>query len=125
VKTESLTPIQAERALEDLRKGIPPTGLLEHFTVGRKTEIQWLDDHLVDDESYSLLLKANYGSGKSHLLQLIREKALNAGFAVSLVVLDAKSGVRFNRMDQIFGRILRNLEIEFEDGTTGGLSEVS
>jgi hypothetical protein len=124
VKTESLTPIQAERALEDLRKGIPPTGLLEHFTVGRKTEIQWLDDHLVDDESYSLLLKANYGSGKSHLLQLIREKALDAGFAVSMVVLDAKSGVRFNRMDQIFGRILRNLEIAFEDGTTGGLSEV-
>lgn len=76
---------------------------------------------MVDGEAYALLLKANYGSGKSHLLQLIREKALRGGFAVSLVVLDAKSGVRFNRMDQIFGQILRQLEIPGTDGSIQGL----
>lgn len=124
MKADSLTPAQAGRVLEDLRKGIPPSRCLELFTVGRRTEIQWLDDHLNKGEAYALLLKANYGSGKSHLLQLIREKALKANFAASLVILDAKSGVRFNRMDQIFGAILRNLEVTLEDGSSGGLVEV-
>jgi len=122
VKVESISVGRAARILEDLRKGIPPSGLVEEFTVGRKDEIRWLDDHLVDDETYSLLLKANYGSGKSHLLQLIREKALRAEFAVSLVVLDARSGVRFNRMDQIFGAIMRNLRIPLAGGEIGDLA---
>lgn len=121
MKTEEISPRLAEKLLEDLRKGIPPTGALEHFTVGRSNEIKWLDSHLVNDETYALLLKANYGSGKSHLLQLIQEKALRKHFAVSLVVLDAKSGVRFNRTDQIFGQILRHLEVLMTDGSTEGL----
>jgi hypothetical protein len=58
-----------------------------------------------------LLLKANYGSGKSHLLRFIRETALKEGFAISSVTLDAKSAVRFNRMDQILGAVWRGLEI--------------
>ena len=124
MKTNELPPQLAEKILEDLRKGIPPVGALELFTVGRNEEIEWLDNHLVDDEAYALLLKANYGSGKSHLLQLIREKALRECFAVSLVVLDAKSGVRFNRMDQIFGQILRHMELRMDDGNMGGLSHL-
>jgi hypothetical protein len=119
-----MSPRLAEKLLEDLRKGIPPVGALELFTVGRNEEIGWLDNHLVDDEAHALLLKANYGSGKSHLLQLIREKALRECFAVSLVVLDAKSGVRFNRMDQIFGQILRHMEVGLVDGKIGGLSHL-
>ena len=31
--------------------------------------------------------------------------------AVSLVVIDAQGGVRFNRMDTIFGEIRRKLEV--------------
>ncbi len=89
--------------------------------MGRKEEIEWLDSHLTDDETYSLLLKANYGAGKSHLLQLIQEKALRKRFAASLATLDAKSGVRFNRMDQMFGTILRNIQISLPDSTQGNL----
>ena len=120
---ESLKPKQAEQLLEKLRMGIPPAGFVEKFTVGRKEEIRWLDDHLINGESYSLLLKANYGAGKTHLLELIREKALQKRFGVSLAVLDAKSGVRFNRMDQMFGAILRNIQIAMLDGTPGNLEQ--
>ena len=102
---------QAWRAIEDLRMGIPPVGFVEHFTVGRRSEIDGLQAHLVKSDATVLLLKANYGSGKSHLLRLIREKALVLGYAVSYVTLDAKSGVRFNRMDQILGAILRSVEV--------------
>lgn len=124
MKTNDLSPQLAEKLLEDLRKGIPPVGRLELLTVGRNEEIEWLDNHLGDEEAHALLLKANYGSGKSHLLQLLREKALRECFAVSLVTLDAKSGVRFNRMDQIFGQILRHIEIQMDDGSIGGLSQL-
>lgn len=122
MKAEQFTPALAAKILEDLRKGIPPSGQLEYFTVGRKEEISFLDEHLADENSYSLLLKANYGSGKSHLLQLIREKAMGEDYAVSLVALDAKSGVRFNRMDQIFGAIMRNLTMPLEGGGHGDLA---
>jgi hypothetical protein len=119
-----MTPRQAEKVLEDLRKGIPPSGFLEYFTVGRKDQIDWLNSHLNGDDGYALLLKANYGSGKSHLLHLIREKSLRTGHATSLVVLDANSGVRFNRMDQIFGAIVRNLRVVHQGGVADSLAKV-
>ena len=124
MKADSITSRQAEKILEDLRKGIPPSGFLEYFTVDRKNQIEWLNAHLNGDGGYALLLKANYGSGKSHLLQLIQEKALKTRFATSMVVLDSNSGVRFNRMDQIFGAILRSLRIERHEGAADGLAEV-
>ena len=37
--------------------------------------------------------------------------ALEAGYAVSLVAIDAQGGVRFNRMDTIFGAINRQLKV--------------
>lgn len=110
---------QALKVVEELRKGIPPVGFVEHFTVGRRSEIESLDKHLKNPDSTVLLLKANYGSGKSHLLRLIREKALRLGYSVSYVQLDAKSGVRFNRMDQILGAILRSVELPGPQNQSG------
>lgn len=112
--------LDAIRVIENLRLGLPPSGFIEHFTVGREAEIQWLSQSLDSGNGAPvLLLKANYGSGKSHLLRFIREKALADGYAVSLVTLDASSGVRFNRMDQIMGAILRQIEIPPEHGEPG------
>jgi len=102
---------QAQRAIESLRNGIPPDGFVRHFTVGRQTEIDDLIRHLGNQRGTALLLKANYGSGKTHLLRFIREEALAKNYAVSIVSLDARSAVRFNRMDQIFGAICRNIEV--------------
>jgi hypothetical protein len=126
VSLEQLTASQGQKIIDELRKGIPPHGYVEDFTIGRKQEIEWLDDHLEEDSSaFALLLKANYGSGKTHLLQLIKEKALKKDYLVSSVVLDAKSGVRFNRLDQVFGAIMRGLETALDDHTeTGGLETI-
>jgi hypothetical protein len=110
----------ALRVIENLRKGLPPSGFIEHYTVGREAEIRSLSQSMENGNGTPvLLLKANYGSGKSHLLRFIREKAHADDYAVSLVTLDAKSGVRFNRMDQIMGEILRNIEIPPQHGKPG------
>ena len=103
--------IEVQKVIESLRLGIPPEGHIRYFTVGRLKEINTLTTTLQQPSSTALLLKANYGSGKSHLLKFIRETALKEGYAVSSVTLDAKSAVRFNRMDQIFGAICRGLEV--------------
>lgn len=110
---------EVQRVIESLRLGIPPDGYVRYFTVGRISEIAELTARLQQEKSGALLLKANYGSGKSHLLRFIRETALKENFAVSTVTLDAKSAVRFNRMDQILGAIWRGLEIPAEPGARG------
>ena len=108
-----LTPIRAERVIESLRNGTPPTGLVAHFTVGRKEELLELEALLNPASSNGgpgHLIKANYGSGKTHLLRVIQEKALQANYIVANVTIDANNGMRFNRMDQILGRIYQSLE---------------
>ena len=67
---------EAQRVLDSLRKGIPPDGFIGQFTVGREEEIASLTNRLQCNGSGSLLLKANYGCGKSQLLKFVRETAL-------------------------------------------------
>lgn len=114
-----MDPAHAQRVVDDLRIGIPPEGYVCHFTVGRKSEIDRLNTRLSKAHKGALLLKANYGSGKTHLLRFLKERALKEGYVVSSVTLDAKSAVRFNRMDQILGAIWRGLEIPNENGDKG------
>jgi hypothetical protein len=106
-----MRPSEAQKVIEALRKGMPPDGYVRHFTVGRKSEIDTLNARLKQPQRGALLLKANYGSGKSHLLRFLRETALEEGYVVSAVSLDARSAIRFNRMDQILGAIWRGIEV--------------
>ncbi|MDP3012987.1 MAG: ATP-binding protein, partial [Candidatus Subteraquimicrobiales bacterium] len=112
-------PSDAQRVIEDLRIGIPPDGYVCHFTVGRKAEINRLNARLNGAHKGALLLKANPGAGKSHLLRFLRERALVEGYVISSVTLDAQSAIRFNRMDQILGAIWRGLEIPNSNGGRG------
>src|SRR5438874_1116789 len=106
-----LSPAEAGRVIESLRTGVPPKGHVRAFTVGRQPEIEQLRGALTCDSPGSLLLLANYGAGKSHLLRFVQEEALSLGYAVSRVTVAANSGVRFNRMDQVLGAVWRGLEL--------------
>jgi P-loop Domain of unknown function (DUF2791) len=110
----SLGRAEAESIIESLRFGVPPAGFVRRFTVGRSDELERLErslHNLTTDRGAALLVKANYGAGKSHLLQVIREMALEAGYAVSLVQVNALEGVRFNRMDTIMGAVCARIEV--------------
>jgi hypothetical protein len=101
--------IDAQSIIESLRTGIPPNGHTCEFTVGRKKEIRQLTERLENQSPGALLVKANYGAGKTHLLKFIKEYALQEGWVVSLFNLDSRSGVRFNRLEQIVAAACRNL----------------
>ena len=103
----------AERIVESFRFGIPPKDVISDFTVGRDHHLDELKRQLSDEErgrSRALLLKGNYGSGKSHMLHLVRQICLDSGYAVCTIVVDSQGGVRFNRMDSILGEISSKLE---------------
>ena len=107
-----MVPTSAEDVIEQLRFGIPPSCASLNFTVGRDSQIRELVQSLeCTQEKRALLIHANYGAGKSHLLRVLRELALERGFAVALIVADAQGGVRFNRMDTVFGAICREIEV--------------
>lgn len=109
----------ARGVIESLRMGLPPSGHVRGFTVGRDSEIRKLERRLAAGDGGALLLKANYGAGKSHLLKFVREAALELGYAVSSVTVEAKNAVRFNRMDQVMGAVWRGLEIPNPRGSIG------
>lgn len=108
---------EAQHIIENLRAGIPPIGYVRELTVGRQHEIDVLLSTLRNGNPPVTLVQANYGTGKTHLLQLIREMALDDNYVVSTIVVDAKSEVRFNRMDQVLGAALRGME--FADADRG------
>lgn len=115
----NLTRADAESIIEALRYGVPPPGWVRHFTVGRKNELERLRRSLTNptqDSGAALLVKANYGAGKSHLLQVVRDMALESNYAVSLVQVNALEGVRFNRMDTILGAICQRMEVPDRSG---------
>src|SRR5947209_4876811 len=110
-----LDPSTSESITEQLRYGVPPPDYVRLFTVGRESQLTNLENSLsasMKDHGGALLVKANYGAGKSHLLKVVREMALEAGYAVGLVVVNSQEGVRFNRLDTILGSICREIEID-------------
>jgi hypothetical protein len=113
VPLDDISASTAENVIEQLRYGIPAQNMVRQFTVGRDHQIDQLLGSLLnrdDRHGRALLLRANYGAGKSHLLRVVREMALENNFAVSYIVADANQGVRFNRMDTILGAVTRSIE---------------
>jgi len=105
---------ESEKIIEDLRFGIPPSGYIKMFTVGRESNLKELAQTLeasVTGKDNAWLVKASYGSGKSHMLKLIAEIAGKNQYVTSLVTVNSQEGVRFNRMDQILGAVTRCLVV--------------
>jgi hypothetical protein len=112
-----LDPREAERIVEALRYGIPPPEHIRDLTVGRTSEFARLEVSLrrPGGTGRPYLLQANYGAGKTHLLRVLRELALEGGHAVSLVTLDAQGGLPFNKMDAVFGAVCRTMRVPGAD----------
>lgn len=102
---------QALKIIEAFGNGVPPDTYVGRFTVGRESDIRQLRELLHGENPNPLLLQADAGSGKTHSLRLIRETALEEGFAVSLVTLDYSSETSFHKMDLIVGAVCRGIEL--------------
>jgi len=117
--SNGLAPVAAEAIVEQLRFGIPPADQILDFTVGRDEQLAELRRTLEKSggRGAALLVRANFGAGKSHLLKVVREIALEERYAVSYIEVNSQEGVRFNRMDTILGAVCRQLEVPGGSGT--------
>ncbi len=96
----NLTPLQARRALEALRSGVP-----SHDAVAALGSLQTaVDDRFVQlldavvdpdrtEPAGGMLIGGGFGSGKSHALEYLAARALRANFVVSKVVISKETGL--------------------------------
>jgi hypothetical protein len=84
---------ESSRVLEAMRLGVVPDEGVDVYTVGRDVEISQVEADLERATSDGGAVRAflgDYGTGKTHLLQLARKRALDQGFLTARVVLDPR-----------------------------------
>lgn len=92
-----LDTLQARRAVESLRSGVPSASAVRALGSGQELLESRFRTLLsrVETESESqvpgMLMRAGFGEGKSHLLTCFENIALDAGFAVSRVVVSKET----------------------------------
>lgn len=92
--------IQARRAIEALRSGVPNRDAVRHLGVFQGDVTQKFADLLGvvqetaasgEQSKNSLVISGGFGAGKSHLLEYLRHKALDLGFVCSHVVISKET----------------------------------
>ena len=118
-----LTPVQARQIVDALATGSPPPqGLIGNLTVGQTSIIQTFQDDLavVKSGAYrSIVLLGDPGTGKSHLLGVLRNLALYNDFGVSQFTQDLATACTFNRPDRIYAATLEYLTLPLSFGARG------
>ncbi len=84
---------ESARVLEAMRLGVVPSSSLDVYTVGRDVEVGQVQADLGKASSEGGAVRAflgDYGTGKTHLLQLAEQRALADEFVTARVVLDPR-----------------------------------
>jgi hypothetical protein len=107
---EEMTPDQAQKIINALQIGIPPSCGIDVFGCAlQKTLISTHLEDVYNGFSHSLFVVGDYGTGKSHLLQFIFNQALENDFVVSKISL--KPECNFYREIIVYSEIIRNLSV--------------
>lgn len=126
--TASTTPLApsfeqelAMLTLEAMRLGVVPSAELSAYTVGRDTEIAIVNEDLETARTEGGAVRAflaDYGVGKTHLLELIQSTALAQNFLTARVTLDPEecSPAHPKRVYRSLVRALRYPDRPFEEG---------
>ena len=103
---------QAYRIINALRKGTPPEEGVDLYSVGREQLLSYFDDKLIEVKKNGVsgvkLVSADWGHGKSHFLDLLRNLAFKHNFVVSKVVLH-QSETPFDKLPIVIQRLMSNI----------------
>lgn len=95
--------LQARHIIETLRAGVPSrevSGVLMEGQSNLLTRIRSDLESVSSDDHAALIVRGQYGEGKSHLLSAVENIARAEGFAVSNVVLSKETP--FNRINKVY-----------------------
>lgn len=118
-----ITQTEAQHIIRKLgESGIPPTRGLEAYTVGIDSllgtlEEEYLRGYLRDGGSSFKLVVGEYGSGKSHFLYRLRDKAWENGYVVSRTELSPKECPYDNQL-KVYQAVVGNLIFHEADPNT-------
>lgn len=123
------TPLAARRAFEALRAGVPnrdavlalgfdAAGLLRTFDE-RLSEVSASID--AETQPKGLLIAAEFGGGKSHAIEFLSHKALDANFAVSKVIISKET--QLFDLHRVFSSAVDSLRVS--DRISPGLDEIN
>lgn len=107
------------RAVERLREGIFDPFAVRLLTAREDKLVRAFDRGLSSPEdnfSPHLCVTGDYGQGKSHSLAYLQEKALEDGFATSMINLDPRE-VPFHDFRQVYRALLARIRFPDHEGT--------
>lgn len=102
--------VTARQAIEALRLGVVPTSHLDTYTVGRDVELVVVlkdIESAVRDGGFRVVL-GDYGTGKTHFLEMAELLAIESGFLATRATLDSRE-VLPNRPRRIFHQLARGI----------------
>lgn len=107
--------------------GDPEPGAASIIDVGSEQFVDYIENEILDDfvsngGSTCRFFEGSYGSGKTHILQLIEDRALEKGFVVCHI--DLKHDLSFGEWDQITKHILENCYIKYNNRIIRRLPEI-
>ncbi len=116
--------LTAERIINALDSGVVSYDDVDYFNIGRSNEIAQIETLLRNTkkgDSNILFVHGDYGVGKTHILNLTKEKALRDKFVVSYVTLSSRE-CPLSKMVWVYGDILKNMSFRAENENLGLLS---
>ena len=97
---------EARKVIEALRSGIPSRTIGGYFATARAELLAELSEWLEMKDGGGKILTANYGEGKTHLLNTVFSMAQNKNMAVSIVSLSRETP--FNNLSLIYNKVTHN-----------------
>ncbi|MBP7964615.1 MAG: DUF2791 family P-loop domain-containing protein [Caldilineaceae bacterium] len=117
----SRTQFEARQLVEALRVGVAPAQHIQELTIGLVEERATLSAGIVQAHQTgggALAVLGDYGYGKSHIVELTAQDALDRGFLVAAASLDLLE-LPAHRAFDVYAALMRNLR--FPDGDERGL----
>lgn len=103
---------KSRHIINALKNGVVPDEDLEILCVGRDKEIAEIErcfELASEGSGIVKFLNGEYGSGKSFLLNVIKQLAVKNNFIVSKIQIDR--GFRFNNLEHLYYHVMHNLTL--------------
>lgn len=107
-------PKDARSVIEAFRLGIVPIQAIKDWTIGRSHEVDTVRRWLQDESSGTMVIRGEYGSGKSHLIEYLHAGGFELNYAVSLVGIDPTDAQpAFPK--RVYRHLIRNLLFPYKN----------
>lgn len=116
---------QAKRIINALKNGVIPDVNLQLLSAGREKEttefIRCFDD-VIEGNGAVKFVSGEYGSGKSFMLSLVRQLAIEKNFLVSKIMIS--KGFNLSNMEHLYYNVMHNLSMHTVEGNGTDFEEI-